>query len=384
MNNVTREISLANNFFRQNLLGESLRHSFIRLTVILSAIIIVWGGIILALIIHMKCQRARQMIKTSNTQHSYDNDTNSNKKRSNNHKRNRRFDSSSSSVSLTRYSIRHFLSRLKRHVIFWPSSSTSTITAALAAATTEKNNSIRESLLLKKEHQMIPTNSNTIQILVENMTRRPLNSNRYVPNIVASKLLFHHETDSSSGDELKNFFPFEEDQQSRKVSNVIQFIEPQNYINHPSISISTSDNNDHETTERLQKLHEFNTKATLLFHPTSRRLSNTKPNSYLPPINTIQNQLQRKSLLVVSSARELTAYNKWQWKHSLANDPIVRDENITLSSKQLPLVMITDTNLSNTNIVELETYEDNHRLMTDLEKRLSQQLRASYRPRHST
>jgi hypothetical protein len=46
--------------------------------------------------------------------------------------------------------------------------------------------------------------------------------------------------------------------------------------------------------------------------------------------------------------------------------------------------MITDTSSSNTNIVELETFEDNHRLVSDIEKRLAQELRASYRPRHST
>ena len=135
--------------------------------------------------------------------------------------------------------------------------------------------------------------------------------------------------------------------------------------------------------ERLQKLHEFNTKATLLFHPITRRLSNATTNNCLPTLNTIQNQ-QRKSLFVVSSTRELALTNQWQWKHSLINNPIHHDERVTSSARQLPLVMITDTNSSNTNIVELETYEDNHRLMTELDKRLARQLRSSYRPRHST
>lgn len=131
-------------------------------------------------------------------------------------------------------------------------------------------------------------------------------------------------------------------------------------------------------------LHEFNTKATKLFHPITRRLSNVNTNSCLPPMNAIHMQQQRKSLLVVSSARELTTDNRWNWKHSLVDTPAARDERITLSARQLPLVMITDTSSSNTNIVELETYEDNHRLMTDVEKRLARQLRSSYRPRHST
>jgi hypothetical protein len=46
--------------------------------------------------------------------------------------------------------------------------------------------------------------------------------------------------------------------------------------------------------------------------------------------------------------------------------------------------MITDTSSSNTNIVELDTFEDKYRLVGDIERRLSRELRASYRPRHST
>lgn len=50
----------------------------------------------------------------------------------------------------------------------------------------------------------------------------------------------------------------------------------------------------------------------------------------------------------------------------------------------LPLVMITDTNISYTNIVELETFEDKQRLMTDIEKQIKQQLKTPCRPRYST
>ncbi len=128
-------------------------------------------------------------------------------------------------------------------------------------------------------------------------------------------------------------------------------------------------------------MHEFNTKATLFFHPITRRFSNTNSNTCLPSTNSIQNQ---KPLLMISSARELTTNNEWKWQHSLVEDSIIQDESRTSSSRHLPLVMITDTSSSNTNIVELETFEDKHRLVGDIERRLSQELRASYQPRHST
>jgi hypothetical protein len=133
-------------------------------------------------------------------------------------------------------------------------------------------------------------------------------------------------------------------------------------------------------------LHEFNTKATLFFHPITRRLSNvnTDENPSLPPANSIEDQQKYKPLLMVSSAQELTTNNKFKWEHSIINDPISPDESRTSSTRHIPLVMITDTSSSNTNIVELETFEDKHRLLGDVERRLSRELRASYRPRHST
>jgi hypothetical protein len=131
-------------------------------------------------------------------------------------------------------------------------------------------------------------------------------------------------------------------------------------------------------------LHEFNTKATRFFHPISRRLSNTNTNSCLPPTNTIEKQQQRKPLSMVASARELTADHEWKWQHSLIDDLTITDGSQTSSSRHIPLVMITDTSSSNTNIVELETFEDKYHLIGDIERRLSKELRASYRPRHST
>jgi len=87
---------------------------------------------------------------------------------------------------------------------------------------------------------------------------------------------------------------------------------------------------------------------------------------------------------MISSARELTTNNEWKWQHSFVEHSTIQDESRTSSSRHIPLVMITDTNSSNTNIVELETFEDEHRLVGDIERRLSQELRASYQPRHST
>ncbi|UJR38043.1 hypothetical protein I4U23_030725 [Adineta vaga] len=375
MYNVTTEISVTVNIFRRYLLGESLKNSLIRLTVILSAILLVWVGMIFALIIHLKCQRSRQILKSSTSHHLYDNEHDSIRKRSEQLVRNRRFDSSVSSISSTRcYSIRRIFIRLKRCCIFWPS-------VANANDDSEKRSSISS-----KQRDTIRMNSCTvppkIQIMIENTVKRPSTN-------VGRKLSSYYEGDSSSSEELKTLCSSENNREiqieiNRKSSNVTELVQPKSYLEQPSLSLPVDQaNRVCPSTEQLQKLHEFNTKATLLFHPITRRLSNANADSCLPPINTIQMQ-QRKSLFVVSSARELTSVNKWKWKHSLVNDPIIRDERITSSARQLPLVMITDTSSSNTNIVELETYEDNHRLMTDIEKRLAHQLRSSYRPRHST
>ena len=89
---------------------------------------------------------------------------------------------------------------------------------------------------------------------------------------------------------------------------------------------------------------------------------------------------------MVSSARELTneTENDWQWHQPSIDEPTITDTSRTSSVRHLPLVMITDTSSSNTNILELDTFEDRHRLVGDIERRLSRELRASYQPRHST
>jgi hypothetical protein len=359
MNNGTTDISPAINIFRRYLLGDTLKNSLIRLTVILSAIIIVWSGIVIALIIHMKCQRKKQMLKTSNTHHHlYDSNSSLTRKRSNSSKRNRRFNSSSSSLSSSCcYSIRRVFSQLKQHCIFWPLSTSHRPTSA------------------KKPKEVSSITPNRVQLVVETMGNQP-SKPIHRPINIGKKISLYRETDSSSGDELRNFTPIE------NKSNII----PKTSIHHPAISLPIHGNKDehHQTTKRLLKIDQFNTKATSFFRPITRRLSNTNTNSRFPPINTIQKQQQNKPLLMISSARELASDNEWILQHSIIDEPTITDGSRTSSSRHIPLVMITDTSSSNTNIVELETFDDGYRLVGDVERRLSRELRASYRPRHST
>jgi hypothetical protein len=193
MNNVSYEISSTDNFFRHYLLGESIKNIFIRLTVILSSIILVWCGIMFALIIHTKCQRNKQMLKKSNTHHLlYDSNSSLNKKTPNRSKRIRRNHSSSSLSSSTRcYSIRHILSELKRRCGFWPSSTI--------------NENYRTSLSIIKPKQQMENFSSTptkVQLVVESMTRHSIRSNHNSINI-GKRISLYREADNSSGDQLK-------------------------------------------------------------------------------------------------------------------------------------------------------------------------------------
>ncbi|CAF0921659.1 unnamed protein product [Rotaria sp. Silwood1] len=232
--------------------------------------------------------------------------------------------------------------------------------------------------------------------MVEAMTKRSLNRNYNLVNI-GKKISLYRETDSSSGDELKNFSTFDNDRKpsmeiNPNTSNIVQLvIEPKHYVHRSSLSLSKIGNkNDCEKAKDVQKFYKFNTKVTLSFNPITRRLSNTTTNSCCLLTNTISKQQQiheqpqRKSLLVISSTRESKFENDGKRRHSLLDDPTTTDGSITSSSKHIPLVMITDTSSSNTNIVELETFEDRNRLVGDVERRLSRELRATYRPRHST
>lgn len=69
MNNATGDVPPTMNFFRRHFLGTSFQHILLRLSLILSSIIVVWCGIMLGLIIHTKCQRMKQIQKGSTTHH---------------------------------------------------------------------------------------------------------------------------------------------------------------------------------------------------------------------------------------------------------------------------------------------------------------------------
>jgi len=198
MINSTNQIQLTNNFFREYLLGESLKNVFIRLTLILSSIMLVWCGIMFGLIIHTKCQRTKQMLKTSSTHHHlYDSNSSLTRKRS---KRNRRFYSSSSSISSTRcYSIRRLLSQLKQHCVFSTSSMNDNQLHRSASFVREKK-SIKKSL--RNNYNSTPEK---VQLVVNSMTRRSILPNAN-PAHIGQRISLYQDVDHSSGDELKNLY----------------------------------------------------------------------------------------------------------------------------------------------------------------------------------
>lgn len=207
MNNVTIEDSATTSFFRQYLLGESLKNILIRLTIILSAIIVVWSGIMLALIIHTKCQRSKQMLKKTSIPHHhlYDSNTSLTRKRSSHPKRIRHFNS-----SLCCSSIVDFLSQFKRRCLLCPSLPSST-------SIDNENSKMHSSPIVARKPRIESTTKNScstaskIHLVVEAMTRRSPSCN-YNAVKVRKKSSIFRETESSSGDELKTFYPFEHDQ----------------------------------------------------------------------------------------------------------------------------------------------------------------------------
>jgi hypothetical protein len=139
-------------------------------------------------------------------------------------------------------------------------------------------------------------------------------------------------------------------------------------------------------TGHLSQVPNGTRKISLLADPIANHMSNIHDESILPKINQIQKQKFYRPSLMVSSGKELTASSKdWKLHHSLIGDMnIDMDSSLPSSTIHIPLVMITDTNSSYTNIVELDTFEDKYRHVSDIERLLSRELRASYRPRHST
>ena len=214
MNNLTNEISSKDSFFRRYLLGESIKNIFIRLTVILSAIILVWCGIMCALIIHTKCQRKKQMLKTSNTHHHlYDSTSSLNKKRS---KRNRRVNPSALSTSGN--SIRRILSELKQRCGFQSS------------PIANENSVHRTSSVpkLKRQSDTLPncnSTPNKIQLVVESMSSRSIISH----HSVGKRISLYQEGESLSGDQLKSLHSITDHSSPRiqvnpNTSNSIQLV----------------------------------------------------------------------------------------------------------------------------------------------------------------
>lgn len=203
MMNITTDISSTNSLFRRYLLGESIKNIFIRLTVILSAIILVWCGIMCALIIHTKCQRTKQLSKNANTHHHlYDSTTSLTKTRSNRCKRNRRLNSSSCYCCCC-CSIRDLFSQLKQRCGFWPSSSSSIA----------NDISIQQIASITKTKQPVETIAKTIhstpsrvQIVVETIAEPSMNINQNLPTIGKRISLYRGGgRASSTGDQLHNF-----------------------------------------------------------------------------------------------------------------------------------------------------------------------------------
>ena len=408
MNNRTTDMPMTSSFFRRYLLGESFRNILIRLTVIASAIILVWCGIMLALIVHMKCQRTKQMQKTSNNQQLYGNRTSLQKTQSNRSECQAHYQSPASPPAQRCCSIVRFLSQLKRCCIFWPSAAPSNrITIERPSSLTVRDQR------MKSGPNSSMSRSSRVQFAIQAMSRKPLGSTSRTLETGRKVGLLYRDRNSSASDESRilHWFENESKQSSAKKQNgpgkSVQIEEVcrkasstrdrrafcfslqrqlGSHVHYPSISLPIDPKRTgyQPSKERLEQIHQFNTKATLFFHPITRRLSTVHAHSCLPTADTIEGQCRPH--LLVSSARELTRGHDWKWYPTSSNDPIRATDTSRLSSsaRHIPLVMITDTSSSNTNIVELETYEDKRCFLGDIERRLSRELRATYRPRHST
>lgn len=217
MNNISSEISSTSNFFRRYLLGESIRNVFIRLTVILSAIILVWCGIMCALIIHTKWQRNKQMLKNSNTHHHlYDSTLSLTKKRPKRCKRNRRLYSSNSSLSLSYCcccSMDRLFSQLKQRCGFLPSSAI------------VNDDSIQQIASITKSKQHVDAKAKNlhaitskVQIVVENVAESPIDRHRNSTNI-GKRISLYRGGGSCSGEQLKNLNFMENNSRPALISN---------------------------------------------------------------------------------------------------------------------------------------------------------------------
>lgn len=133
----------------------------------------------------------------------------------------------------------------------------------------------------------------------------------------------------------------------------------------------------------IQETHPSNpsTKPPVQF--TLLVWTRTKERSF--PEDQLQTILEQTSSANISPSivPQLPTYRS----RALSTSASTRDQRMNKQrrpSLDLPLVMITDTNSSHTNILELETFEDHCRIMTDLQKELLRQVKASCRTRFST
>jgi len=169
MNNLTTHISITKNFFHQYLLGESLKHIFIRFIFILSIIIIVWCCIIIISIIYIKYQKRKQIKNLL-----FNNKLNSTK---NNFKRHSRFHSSSTSIlPIKSKSIYQILPQIKRKYAF--------------RSRTNEN-------FLQYEDNNLSLNSNKTQTTIEKIPRRSFFIKKFYSEYQSNNELHFTETYSN-------------------------------------------------------------------------------------------------------------------------------------------------------------------------------------------
>ncbi|CAF0977394.1 unnamed protein product [Didymodactylos carnosus] len=352
--------STASNFWRKYLLGDGLKNGHqtaigIRALVILSAIVLVWFGIALALIIHIKCKK-NGLLSINNGLHDSTTSIPNKTKRSLIKTRVRR--------QISFHSINNLLPRLKRRLVCQRQTSH----VSLKKKSFENYSKEKQKLSPRRATILFKTKKHS-SLTDKHVKRTDTKNNHKV------------ESDSSSGDEYtgknhenKHFLNIEKNTTS-SISDVLEkythddeIIKSKTCFPTPVLRAHTSLplNESTTTTTTFQKVNELSSsrKIPLLFYPIVKRPLNSNRSLTMKP---------------VASARELRQRDD-NWLCVINN--INSEKNF--DDRPLPLVMITDTASSHTNIVELDNFEDQHRLLSDDERCIMKELRASYRPRHST
>ena len=201
MNDETREISMTIGFFRRYLLGTAIHNILIRFTLILSVILIIWCGIMVALIIHTKCQRAKQTQKGTNNHrlhhhhHLHDSTSSLTKSRPSNTTQKMKSEESNSSLrSSGCYSFCRFFSLLKRRCL-----------CCLCSSSNRRQNSVERQ---KTRAEVIQPNdsllmASRVHLVVEAMTRHPVRGHQTLLDKNENSS-FVYEADSFDVDELQD------------------------------------------------------------------------------------------------------------------------------------------------------------------------------------